>query len=99
MVSRYRCIRGPNGSIVRPGCRLAMGRSGRPINAEPFRTLRPIFFARSEGWVVLGVPGWGGWVEPRGAPSRLFFPARRGRYFAKVFARGKVHTLLHVRLP
>src|SRR3984893_405389 len=35
MVSRYRCIPGPNGSIVRPGCRLAMGRSGRPINAEP----------------------------------------------------------------
>src|SRR5437870_1803334 len=31
-VSRYRCIRGPNGSIVRPGCRLAMGRSGRPTD-------------------------------------------------------------------
>src|SRR5438132_7763730 len=31
-VSRYRCIRGPNGSTVRPGCRLAMGRSGRLIN-------------------------------------------------------------------
>src|SRR6266850_822351 len=31
-VSRYRCILGPNDSIVRSGCRLAMGRSGRLIN-------------------------------------------------------------------